>query len=417
MKVFLNTIFQKYYGYFFFIILCLSLFIGFFFNEDASGGGNSKDFFMTWAYVEQLKKNIFLIPSEWTVHFPLHYILLSKLNIFINDKNDLRFFFTCISIFIPLIFYKCLKIKFKKINLNLLLVLSSIIFVIPAFRYSAIWANAQNTSFIFFLISIYFFLKWEKKKINFIDINIIFQLISFFLAVYSRQYFIFFILYFIFFYLIRLKWKSNLILYFIIFIFSLPGIILVISNSVYFSGAGLSIKLYNSFLVNFSILSFYLIPIFFINFFNPKMYTEIKTNFFFFPIFFFVIVFLSFFFDYNYHLGGGFFLKLSRILFNNNFLFYLSSLLGIFFLYNIAKENKTNFVSITLLIFCFSGSYIFQKYYEPLFFIFFFLLFETKYYEIFFTKLKAIIGLLIYFFIYLLFCIINNLFQITKSIS
>ena len=296
MKVFLNSILQKYYGYFFFIILCLSLFIGFFFNEDASGGGNSKDFFMTWPYVEALKKNIFLISSEWTVHFPLHYILLSKLNIFINDKDNVRFFFTCISIFIPLIFYKCLKIKFKKVNLNLLLALSSIIFVIPAFRYSAIWANAQNTSFIFFLISIYFFLKWEKKKINFIDINIIFHLISFFLAVYSRQYFLFFIFYFLFSYLLRLNRKSNLILYFIIFIFSLPGIILVISNSIYFSGTGLSIKLYNSFLVNFSILSFYLIPIFFINFFDLKRYTEIKKNFFYFPIFFFIIVFLSFFF-------------------------------------------------------------------------------------------------------------------------
>ena len=86
MKVFGNSIFQKYYGYFFFIILCLSLFIGLFFNEDASGGGTSKDFFMTWIYVEELKKNIFLNPSKWTVHFPLHYILLSKLNIFINNK-------------------------------------------------------------------------------------------------------------------------------------------------------------------------------------------------------------------------------------------------------------------------------------------------------------------------------------------
>ena len=417
MKVFINSIFQKYYGYFFFIILCLSLFIGFLFNEDASGGGNSKDFFMTWPYVEELKKNIFINPSEWTVHFPLHYILLSKLNIFINNKDVLRFFFTCISIFIPLIFYECLKIKFKSINLNLLLALSSIIFVIPAFRYSAIWANAQNTSFIFFLTSIYFFLKWEKKKINFIDINIILQIISFFLAVYSRQYFLFFIFYFLFFYLLRLNWKSNLILYCIIFILSVPGIILVILNSRYFTGTGLSIKLYNSLLVNFSILSFYLIPIFFINFFNPKRYAQIKKNFFYFPIFFFIIIFLSFFFDYNYHLGGGFFLKLSRIFFNNNFLFYLSSLFGLFFLYNIAKENKTNFVSVVLLIFCFSGSFIFQKYYEPLFFIFFFLLFQTQYYEIFFTKIKAIVGLLTYFFIYLIFCIINNLYQVTKNIA
>ncbi len=417
MKVTLNPIFTKYYGYFFFIILCFSLFLGFLFNEDASGGGTSKDFFLTWPYVQELKKSIFIIPSKWTVHFPLHYILLSKLNIFISNKDTLRLFFTCISVLIPIIFYKCLKIKFKGKNLNLLLALSSVIFLIPAFRYSAIWANAQNTSFIFFLISIYFFFKWEEKKINFIDINIIFQLISFFLAVYSRQYFLFFIFYFLFVYLLRLNWKNNLIIYSIILIFSVPGIILVLLNSTYLSGTGLSIKLYNSLLVNFSILSFYLIPIFIINFFDPKKYSKIKKNFLYFPIFFFAITILTLFFDYNYYLGGGFFLKLSRILFNNNFLFYLSSLIGLFFLYNIAKENKQNFISIVLLIFCFSGSFIYQKYYEPLFFIFFFLLFKTQYYEIFFLKLRATVALLIYFFYYLLFSIVNSLYQITKNIT
>jgi len=417
MKVTLNPIFTKYYGYFFFIILCFSLFLGFLFNEDASGGGTSKDFFLTWPYVQELKKSIFIIPSKWTVHFPLHYILLSKLNIFISNKDTLRLFFTCISVLIPIIFYKCLKIKFKGKNLNLLLALSSVIFLIPAFRYSAIWANAQNTSFIFFLISIYFFFKWKEKKINFIDINVIFQLISFFLAVYSRQYFLFFIFYFLFAYLLRLNWKNNLIIYSIILIFSVPGIILVLLNSTYLSGTGLSIKLYNSLLVNFSILSFYLIPIFIINFFDPKKYSEIKKNFLYFPIFFFAITILTLFFDYNYYLGGGFFLKLSRILFNNNFLFYLSSLIGLFFLYNIAKENKHNFISIVLLIFCFSGSFIYQKYYEPLFFIFFFLLFKTQYYEIFFLKLRATIALSIYFFYYLLFSIVNSLYQITKNIT
>jgi hypothetical protein len=179
----------------------------------------------------------------------------------------------------------------------------------------------------------------------------------------------------------------------------------------------LSFKLYNSFLVNFSILSFYLIPIFFINSFDPKKFSEVKKNLLYIPIFIFVIIILTFFFDYNYYLGGGFFLKLSRILFNNNFLFYISSLLGLFFLYNMAKENNANFISIVLLIFCFSGSFVYQKYYEPLFFIFFFLLFKTQYYEIFFSKLKAILGLLLYFFIYLLFCIINNFYQITKNIT
>lgn len=417
MKLFIISICKNYYGSVFFIFLCLSLFAGFLLNEDASGGGNSSDFYLTLPYVEELKKNIFSISTKWTVHFPLHYIILSKLSILAINEKTLRFYFTCISILIPILFYNCTKIKFDKKNSNLLLALTSVIFVIPAFRYSAIWANAQNTAFFFFLISIYFFFKWEKKKINSIDINIILHLTAFFLSVYSRQYFLFFIFYFLFIYSQRLTWKNNLIIYIVLFIFSLPGFILVLYNNTFLSGTGLSFKFYNSFLVNFSIISFYLIPIFFINFFfDQSKHADIKKNYIYLPIIFLIIFFLAFFFDYNYHLGGGFFLKSSRIMLNNNLFFYFTSLLGLFFIYIIAKENIINFITIMLLVFCFSGNVIYQKYFEPLFFIFFFLFLDTKYYEIFFLKLKAILGLLTYYSIYLLLGILNNLYKITKNI-
>ena len=268
----------------------------------------------------------------------------------------------------------------------------------------------------FFLLSIYFFFKWEKKKINFIDLNIIFHLITFFLAIYSRQYFIFFIFYFLYIYLLRLTLKNNIILYGILLLFSLPAVILVLSNITFLSGTGLSIKFYNSLLINFSILSFYLIPIFFINYLYRINQINIKKNFIYFTFFFFIISFLAIFFDYNYHLGGGFFLKSSRIILNNNLLFYFSSLLGLFFISIIARENIINLITLVLLVFCFSGSFIYQKYFEPLFFIFFFLFLNTKYYEIFFLKLKAIIFLLTYISIYLLLCIFNNLYQITNNI-
>lgn len=416
MKYFFISTYKKYYGSFFFIFLCFSLFIGFFLNEDASGGGNSRDFYITLPYIEVLRQDVFSISTKWTVHFPLHYILLSKLSVFSINEQTLRFYFTCISILIPILFYYCIKIKFDKKDSNLLLALSSIIFVIPAFRYSAIWANAQNTAYIFFLLSIYFFFKWEKKKINFIDVNIIFHLITFFLAIYSRQYFIFFIFYFLYIYLLRLTLKNNIVLYAILLLFSLPAVILVLSNITFLSGTGLSIKFYNSLLINFSILSFYLIPIFFINYLYRINQINIKKNFIYFTFLFFIISFLAIFFDYNHHLGGGFFLKSSRIILNNNFLFYFSSLLGLFFISIIARENIINLITLVLLVFCFSGSFIYQKYFEPLFFIFFFLFLNTKYYEIFFLKLKAILFLLAYISIYLLLCIFNNLYQITNNI-
>ena len=45
-------------GKFCFLILSLSLLVGFYFNEDASGGGTSADFYDTWDHVLALKENI-----------------------------------------------------------------------------------------------------------------------------------------------------------------------------------------------------------------------------------------------------------------------------------------------------------------------------------------------------------------------
>ena len=90
-----------------------------------------------------------------------------------------------------------LKIKFDFINRNILWFLASLIFLFPAFRYSAIWANGHITAFIFFLSSTLFFLRWSKQQ-NYekIDLNIILQLIFLALAVYCRQYYALLFFYF-----------------------------------------------------------------------------------------------------------------------------------------------------------------------------------------------------------------------------
>ena len=90
-------------GKFFFLILSLSLLVGFYFNEDVSGGSTA-DFYGTWGYVLALKENYFIgyvegAQKNWTMHFPLHYIILSKLNFIITDRYLLRLFFLhCINI-------------------------------------------------------------------------------------------------------------------------------------------------------------------------------------------------------------------------------------------------------------------------------------------------------------------------------
>ena len=44
------------YANFFYFLLSLSLLVGFYFNEDASAGGASHDFYLTWKFNVLLKE-------------------------------------------------------------------------------------------------------------------------------------------------------------------------------------------------------------------------------------------------------------------------------------------------------------------------------------------------------------------------
>ena len=105
-----------------FFVLSTTLIIGFFFNEDSAGsGGFIADFNNTWGYIEVLKQSFFALPSKWALHTPLHYIIISKVYIFIEDKYFIRLIFCIFSIFVPFLFYLCLKINYPDINKNHLL--------------------------------------------------------------------------------------------------------------------------------------------------------------------------------------------------------------------------------------------------------------------------------------------------------
>ena len=174
-----------------FFLLSITLIIGFFFNEDSAGsGGFIADFNNTWGYVEVLKESFFVLPSKWVMHTPLHFIILSKAYMLIENQYLIRLTFCIISILLPFLFYLCLKINYPNENKNNLLTLASLTFLLPSFRAGAIWANDHITALFFFLLFLIFFLKWIKKS-NFEKLtgNIYLQLIFLALAVYTRQYY------------------------------------------------------------------------------------------------------------------------------------------------------------------------------------------------------------------------------------
>ena len=398
-----------------YLLSFLTLIIGFYWGEDGTGKGLTQDFYSTWKFVEDLKYDFFADPSEITLHFPLHYFLLSKLNYLISDLDYLRFFYMIISSITPFLLYIALKIKFKNVDKNILLVLSSIVFFIPAFRYSAIWANDHITSGIFFLASLIFYLKWEEDKTNkYFNVNIFFQILFMALASYSRQYYAMFFVFLLIKYFNNLNFKNFLICLIISMLLSLPGIFYLLKFPVLFTRLEISSNFSNSILANTSMLFIYIFPILLINIINKKVFLKNNYRFLVFISFLSIILtaFLSQQFDDFSQYGYGVFYKLSNVLLSNNIIFFVTSGISLFFIFYISRENIYNFLLSILLIFGFSGSILFQKYFEPLFFIMFFLIFKSSLITIFEKNIKNSYILLIYYILYTFVAITDLIYKI-----
>jgi hypothetical protein len=416
----MRTYLEKNSGTISFVLLSTSLFIGFIFNEDSSGsGGHIADFNNTWKYVEVLTQNFFAFPSQHgTDNTPLGYMILSWFNYFAQDKYIVRVIYCTLSISLPILFYYALKNHYESIDSNILLLFASLTFLFPSFRSGAIWANNSIVANIFFIIFVIFLNKWIKKgQFKNIDLNIFLQLVFLALAVYCRQYYAVVYLYAMYIYFKKLDIKFFLTISLIVLVFTLPGFWIIINDTVVLRTV-FSPKIYNTILISPSIMSFYLIPIFLIlslskiNNINFRDKSTILST-----IFFIILItFITLIFDYNYKIGGGYFIKLSYLLFDNLLLGSLTSIVGLILLFNIAKENNDNLILVIILIFAFPGFYVFQKYFEPMFFFMIFLMFKSRIPELFLKVKKNIYFLYLYFGVYLTSAIINDIFRITKTL-
>ena len=75
--------------------------------------------------------------------------------------------------------------------------------------------------------------------------------------------------------------------------------------------------------------------------------------------------------------GGGFFNKLSYLVLNNNFIFMVSSILGLITTYIIAKQDPKFLYVITIMNLMSLNYLTYQKYFEPLFLIIVAILFKN----------------------------------------
>ena len=399
----------------FFILMYFSLLVGFFFEENSAGGAK-KDFYSTFFIIEEFSKNFLnglkILINSSNPHFPLHYIILGELHDYINNLEILRFLILNINILIPFFFYKCLTKILPKLKNEQALLFSTIIFISPYFRSSAIWATTDNTALLFFLISVFFFLKIKEKNNNYLYFLI--SIIFLGLSALSRFYYIIFFIYFSY-VLIKnneIK-KSLLIIIFFSFLFLTPSIGYYILTKSKINNF-LTDNIINNFYLNVSILFFYLIPLIvnskinIINFFNfliknKKIFLVIS------------IISLILFFKFNYfnkNYGGGILFQIIKYYVHNDlqiYIFYILCLLGITATYYIINNRLNNFTLILIFFISFNYMIVYQKYFDPLFFIALF----TFFYNVsnnFFDKyfIKNFIFVFLYFFSFLIICLLKN---------
>ena len=384
-----------------FLLSFLSLIYSFFLNEDGTGSGARGDFEATYGFVLALQENLLANPKEWTlVHTPLHFFILSLITRLIDNPYILRFLFCIFSISVPIIFYLIIsksQEKNKK-NENFLLI-ASCIFFIPSFRYTSIWGNNLVTSIFFFLISIYFFKKWEIKQKKKIDKYLLSQIIFLVLATYTRQYFAVFFIYFLYRYYQIIYFRNFIKLFGICVLSSIPVFLYVYKFPQLLTGQHISIYALNYFLLgNSSIIFSSLFPIILINFLYKKFpYKKILI-----PVLvsFFLVYLLSLNFNGANWQGGGVNYFFSQKLFHNNIYFYFTSFFTISVFIYLILENKSNSIMLITLLFMFFSYQVYQRYYDPMFFIIFFLIIKTNLTKIFFEKKIPCYLLLLYFILF-----------------
>ncbi len=384
---------------FLYFFCCISLLLSFYLNEDGSYSPLSGDFKDTWPYVLSLKENILSDPSGYTVHYPLHYFLLSRLNFFISDPAVIRFFLMLIAMTIPFIFFICINKKFDDKSRNVLFIICLSIFFIPAYRYSSIWANDRITTDIFILIGTYFFFQFDvsKKEIKYLY----FCLLFFALACYSRQFYTVYYALFLIYIFKKSELKNFFYLSIYSFILSLPGFYLLFKFPYFFSGLAYSGNIFNTLLGNVSSLFVYTLPIILIN-------TILQKNNFFEKrklLIYFIITLIVFSISYFFHdletmgANGGAFFIFSKLIFNNYYFFYFIFTLNFFLILIIFEKYIDRFIVFSF-VFIFCSIIVPQSVFEPLFFFFFFLFSKSKFKNIFLESSKASYFLLSYYIFY-----------------
>ncbi len=398
----------------FIILIYFSLLLGFFYGEDSIGGAFN-DYNSHSHIAEKFKSNFLYTLLNYNDlghrHSPVFYILKS---IFLNfGEIGQKILFLHLFLLIPIFFYKSLKITFQDTPKVYLKFLSIIILLFPTFRSYSIWPDPHLLGTLFFIISIYYYLKFTKNKNLFQNslLNILFLSLS----AYCSPNFGMFAIFFFIKYFLKFKISKEILLLAIFNIFlSLPFFyyVFIFKINFLFSAAGWDIgenfysitNISNKIIIIISLLFFYLLPFFLskdlkFNFVNIK---KIKKEF---IVYFFIFFAACYFFDFSYtykltNSGGGFIYNLSNIILSNNYILFTICFFTCFYLFEIFKADKNNLMLFIILISSNPQITIWQANLSPTIYFLILLLFNLEFQKGA-IKIKTIYFNYIYFLLYL----------------
>jgi hypothetical protein len=295
----------------------------------------------------------------------------------------------------------------------MLMLLSSALFLSPYFRTGAFWVMPETFTFFFLIPACYYLhLIFYNNKTNILANNIFLTVFAS-LTLYSRQQYIFLpLIHFVCLLFYNKNIKIIGLIGLLYLLFSLPGFYTLYlwgTFSDYTSVHALNYVSYQYILKNLfvilSIIFFYSLPLLFIHYQYFKKELINKLFVYRFIILFFVLSFFIFNIEYS-SLGGGVFLKFTQFFLNKNYILlaFLSSFV-ILLLFNLFKKKEILiFVFIIFFIFNLAiTEIIFQEWFDPFYFVSFFLLYKKKFIKKTITESNVAVNVLYIFQITFLF--------------
>lgn len=420
----INNLLKRNYHILICFFLILSIYFGFFLGENitlgpkldfehALAGANhfGKDFINTFLNFDTALDEI----GAATRISPIYLIIILFLNKILISVDLVRFFLMNIIMLNQLFFYKSLKLIFKEnVDKKYLLILSCILYLSPSFRSNAIWPESAMLGLLFFLISIYFYLKFKShRKIKYSFLNILFLAI----ASYIRPSFCLFGIFFYYeFFMYFLKNKNFLknIFYITVlnFFLAFPAFYYVFILDVFFiDEGGLSMNYFNKIPIITSIVFFHMIPILIYKKFNLNLNYKYDLGLFLIITLSLTLIIKNFNYDINLS-GGGIILHASNYLLGNNILLFIFYPVSMYFLIKTSIfKNYNNLILILILLMMTPQYHIFHKYYDPLIIILCFTIFNLEIKHDFFQKNRYLFILYSFYIFYYFVHYINYLIE------